>query len=223
MTNTFDVDGILFDLDGTLLDTIPDLAEAANRMLRDLGLPERNLEEITSFVGDGIRALVKRTLFEGRERDEDLYERGYKAFYRHYTEVNGRATLPYPGVLETLRELQGLGLRLGCVTNKSEPFIFPVLESLGMGGLFGSVVGGDTLPQRKPEPEPLLHACRQLGIESARALMVGDSPNDALAARRAGIPVLLVRYGYTPHQVLDHLDCDGFLDAMPSLGAYLSR
>nr|WP_320133513.1 phosphoglycolate phosphatase [uncultured Holophaga sp.] len=221
MTQCFDVDGILFDLDGTLLDTIPDLAEAANRMLHELRQPERSLEEITSFVGDGIRALVQRTLFEGRPTDAGLHESGYQAFLRHYAEVNGLATRPFPGVTETLQILLKRGYRLGCVTNKSEAFITPATDRLGLTGCFGSIVGGDTLPQRKPEPEPLLHACRQLGIPPKRALMVGDSPNDALAARRAGIPVLLLTHGYGTD--LESLDSDGLLGNMPALLDHLSR
>ena len=197
MNKLYKVDGILFDLDGTLLDTVADLAEATNRMLRELKQAERSVEEVTTFIGNGIRSLVNRSVCEGREATPALQEEAYGVFQRHYAEVNGLATRPYPGVMEALRDLQAKGLKLGCVTNKSEAFIFPVLDALSMSRFFGSVVGGDTLPQRKPDPEPLLHACRQLGIEPSRTLMVGDSPNDALAARRAGIPVLLVTYGYS--------------------------
>ncbi|MBP1626228.1 MAG: phosphoglycolate phosphatase [Holophagaceae bacterium] len=223
MTHRFDIDGILFDLDGTLLDTVADLAEATNRMLRELGQKERSLEEVTTFIGNGIRSLVNRSVSEGREATPALLEAAYGVFQRHYAEVNGLATRPYPGVTEALKDLQERGLKLGCVTNKSEAFIFPVLDALGMSSFFGSVVGGDTLPQRKPDPEPLFHACQQLGIDPSRALMVGDSPNDAIAARRAGIPVLLVTYGYSAEVPLEAIDCDGLIPTLSVLPDYLSR
>jgi len=223
MTKRFEVDGLLFDLDGTLLDTVADLAEATNRMLRELAQPERSLGEVTAFIGNGIRSLVNRSVGEGRQAGPALQEEAYQSFQRHYAEVNGQMTLPYPGVLESLKALQGQGYKLGCVTNKSEAFIFPVLDKLGLTGLFGSVVGGDTLPQRKPDPEPLFHACQQLGIDPGRALMVGDSPNDALAARRADIPVLLVTYGYSAEVPLEEIDCDGLIDSLSVLPDYLSR
>ena len=192
-------------------------------MLRELGQPGRSLTDVTTFIGNGIKSLVNRSISEGRQVPPALQEEAYGVFYRHYAAVNGLATRPYPGVLETLKALQGLGFKLGCVTNKSEAFIFPVLDSLGLTGFFGSVVGGDTLPQRKPDPEPLLHACRQLGIDPSRALMVGDSANDALAARRAHIPVLLVTYGYSEGVPLASLDCDGLISGLPEVLDYLSR
>ncbi|WP_005035648.1 phosphoglycolate phosphatase [Holophaga foetida] len=222
MTKRYEVDGLLFDLDGTMLDTVADLAEATNRMLRELRQPERTVAEVTAFIGNGIRVLVKRSVSEGRESTPALLEEAYHAFQRHYAEVNGLATRPYPGVMEALTDLQSRGLKLGCVTNKSEAFIFPVLDGLGMSSFFGSVVGGDTLPQRKPDPEPLLHACRQLGIEPRRTLMVGDSPNDALAARRAEIPVLLVTYGYSAETPLEEIDCDGLINSLEDLSDWLA-
>lgn len=223
MTQQYSVDGILFDLDGTLLDTIPDLVEASNRMLQELGQPPRTRDEIASFVGDGIRALVQRAIFEGRQAPPDLYDTGYPIFNRHYAEVNGQSSQPFPGVMEALGRFRDKGMKMGCVTNKSEVFIAPVLAKAGIGHFFDSVVGGDTLPQRKPDPAPLLYACRQLGIDPWRALMVGDSPNDALAARRAGIPVLLLTYGYCKPERLQTIDCDGLIPSLEALRGYLSR
>jgi phosphoglycolate phosphatase len=207
----FRVDSVLFDLDGTLLDTINDLGEAANRMLAELARPQRSLEEIRSFVGQGIPHLVKRCMTEGTEASEAEIDAAIAAFRRHYAEVNGTRSRVYPGVVETLDAMRQRGLRLAVVTNKAEPFTLPLLENMGLSGFFSAVVCGDTLPVRKPDPEVLRHACRLLGTETDRALMIGDSVNDAQAARGAGIPVLLVTYGYSEGQPVDTIECDGLL------------
>lgn len=207
----FRVDAVLFDLDGTLLDTINDLGEAANRMLAELARPQRSLEEIRSFVGQGIPYLVMRCMTEGTEASEGEIETAVVAFRRHYAEVNGTRSRVYPGVVETLDALRQRGLRLAVVTNKAEPFTLPLLDNMGLSGFFSAVVCGDTLPVRKPDPEVLRHACRLLGTETDRALMIGDSVNDAQAARGAGMPVLLVTYGYSEGQPVDTIECDGLL------------
>lgn len=214
---------IFFDLDGTLVDSVPDLAEAARRMLAELGEPSRSDAEIATFVGKGIPTMVERALCNGRAPVAAArLEEGIASFMRHYGETNGRLTRPYPGVVETLSLLRARGLKLGVVTNKAEAFIAPLLTELGIGEYFDCLVGGDTLAHKKPEPEPLWHACERVGVPREAALMVGDSGNDALCARRAGIPVLLMTYGYNEGVPVDSEDCDGLLSSFVELPPLLA-
>ncbi|MDR1227418.1 MAG: phosphoglycolate phosphatase [Azoarcus sp.] len=214
---------VLFDLDGTLLDTIADLADAANLMLAERGQAPRSREEIHGFVGKGIGNLVERCLTEGRapvsgaEADAAL-----EAFRRHYARVNGRRTRPYPGVPELLAALSARGLKMALVTNKATVFTLPLLMQFGIASYFGAVVCGDTLPVRKPDPAVIGHACARLGVEPAASLMIGDSANDALAARAAGAPVLLVTYGYSEGMPVEAIDCDGLLSSAWQALAYLA-
>lgn len=205
----FEVDAVLFDLDGTLLDTLDDLVVTANRMLAELSRPARDAGEIRRFVGKGIPNLVERCLTDEAQASQDEIARGIQSFRRHYATVNGDFTRVYPGVMETLVTMRDMGLKLACVTNKAEAFTLPLLERMAIDGFFDAVVSGDTLASKKPDPAPLRHACELLG--SSRALMIGDSANDALAARAAGIPVLLVTYGYSEGVSVDTLECDGLL------------
>ncbi|THF61673.1 phosphoglycolate phosphatase [Pseudothauera rhizosphaerae] len=207
----YPADGVLFDLDGTLLDTIADLAEGANRMLAELGRPRRSLAEIHSFVGKGFPNLVRRCLTEDASATEAEIEAALPVFRRHYGAVNGSHTRIYPGVLDTLEILRAQGRRLAVVTNKAEAFTFPLLERMGLVAYFGAVVAGDTLPVKKPDPAMLFHGCELLGVAANRSVMIGDSANDALAARAAGMPVLLVSYGYSEGMPVDSIDCDGLL------------
>ncbi len=220
---------VLFDLDGTLLDTIDDLAEAANLMLAELGRPQRTLEEIHSFVGRGIPNLVQRCLGEdgeGREWDDaessDLVKAAVALFRRHYAVVNGVTTRIYPDIPETLAALRERGLKLAVVTNKAGAFSVPLLERMGLADHFDVVVSGDTLAVKKPDPAMLHHACTLLGVTVAEALMVGDSVNDALAARAAGMPVLLVKYGYSEGMPVDAIECDGLLSSALEVLALIS-
>lgn len=218
---SFDVDAVLFDLDGTLLDTIADLAEASNRMLADLSRPQRTLDEIRSFVGKGIPNLVQRCMTDGQEASEREIDDAIVVFKRHYAEVNGSRTRVYPGVLEALQGMREAELRLAVVTNKAQDFTVPLLERTGLAPYFDVVVSGDTLSVKKPDPAVVSHACELLGVALGRALMIGDSANDALAARGAGIPVLLVTYGYSEGMPVDSIECDGLLssaiDALPRI------
>lgn len=217
----FAVDAVLFDLDGTLLDTIRDLAEGANRMLAEMGRPLRSQAEIHSFVGKGIPNLVRRCLTEGACATETEIDHAVTVFRRHYEVVNGADTRIYPGVEDTLRALAGQGFRLACVTNKAAAFTEPLLARMGLHGWFDAIVSGDTLAVKKPDPAVLHHACSLLGVAADAALMIGDSENDALAARRAGMPVFLMSYGYSEGRPVDTIECDGLLsdlrDALPHI------
>jgi phosphoglycolate phosphatase len=215
---------ILFDLDGTLVDANPDIAEAARRMLADIGEPARSNEEVGHFVGKGVGVFVERALNVGRRAHSQAeVAHALELFMAHYVVVNGQQATVYPQVRETLEWLQEQGVPMACVTNKANVFTVPLLQTLGLTEFFACIVGGDSLPQKKPEPEPLLHACRELGALPERSLMIGDSANDALAARRAGIPVLLVTYGYSEGIAVDSIDCDGLLSSFAELPALLAN
>lgn len=207
------VNAVLFDLDGTLLDTIEDLAEAANRTLSECSRPLRSLDEIRTFVGKGIPNLVRRCMTEGMVASDDEVERAIERFRAHYADVNGSRSRMYPGVADTLAALHRRGFALACVTNKAEAFTRPLLARMGIAHYFPVVVSGDTLAVKKPDPAVLLHACEQLGVSRRDALMIGDSANDALAARAARMPVLLVTYGYSEGVPVDTIECDGLISS----------
>ena len=207
---------VIIDIDGTLLDTIPDLAVAANLMLEALERPPLDRELIRTFVGKGITNLVKRTL-AGRidgEADPVLFERALPIYERCYASVNGRHTTIYPGVMDALERLRAAGFPLGCVTNKSMRYTEPLLEQTGLASYFSVVLAGDTLPQKKPDPAPLLHACEKLRVASRDMLMIGDSLNDVQAARAAGCPVFCVTYGYNEGHDVRELDADAIVSSL---------
>ena len=206
----------MIDLDGTLADTIPDLAEAANRMLRELGRPALEPALLRTFVGKGIPKLVERALagtLEGRV-DGGLLARALPIYERCYAEENGRHSVVFPGVREGLQTLRDMQLRLACVTNKAERFTRALLEQLELARCFEQVIAGDTLPQKKPDPQPLLHACRGFGIAPGDMLMIGDSANDVEAARAAGCPVFCVDYGYNEGRDVRELDADAIVASL---------
>jgi len=206
----------MIDLDGTLLDTIPDLAVAANVMLRELGRPPLDEALIRTFVGKGIPKLVERALAGALAgaADPDLFARALPIYERCYAGVNGRHTTIYPGVKEGLDRLRDQGFPLACVTNKAGSFTLPLLEHMRLAPYFAEVVAGDTLPRKKPDPLPLTHTCEKFGIAPRDMLMIGDSLNDAQAARAAGCPVFCVTYGYNEGQDVRDLDIDAIVTSL---------
>ncbi len=210
------VKAVMIDLDGTLADTIPDLAAAANSMLGELGRAALDVDRIRTFVGKGIPRLVERTLADsfGSAVPADLMARALPIYERCYAEVNGRHTVVYPGVNEGLRALRDMQLPLACVTNKSGRFTAPLLERLDLAHFFEQVIAGDTLPQKKPDPAQLIHACHGFGIAPGEMLMIGDSGNDAEAARAAGCPVFCVTYGYNEGRDVRELDVDAIVPSL---------
>lgn len=210
------VHAVLVDLDGTLLDTAPDLAAAANAMLDDLRLPRVPEATVRDFIGKGVANLVRRSLEAsgGSAPAEALFEQAQALFSRHYERTNGRLARVYPGVREGLAAMRAQGLGLGCVTNKAARFTEPLLAAAGLAEFFGAVVSGDTAAKRKPDPEPFLHACRLLGAAAARTVVIGDSANDAQGARAAGCAVLLVPYGYREGGELQAIECDGVVASL---------
>ena len=225
--NLSGIRAVMIDLDGTLLDTIPDLAAAANATLAEIGRPALGIDTIKSFVGKGIPNLVKRcltgTLYAEIEPSEAELARALPIFMRHYAAVNGRDTRIYPGVREGIEEFQRLGLRLACVTNKAAAFTEPLLGTVGFRHYFDIVVSGDTLPYKKPHPAPLLHICATLGVPPAQALLIGDSLNDVEAARGAGCPVFCVDYGYNEGADVHELDCDAIVSALDEAARMLGQ
>lgn len=200
-----------FDLDGTLVDSIPDLAAACHAMLAELGQPPRTDDDIHRFVGKGMAVLVERCLTWEAAPEASLLEAGIAAFRRHYADINGRASTVYPGVVDGLEAFRALGLPLGVVTNKPAAFTGPLLERMGLAAYFEVVISGDTLAFKKPRPEPLLHACALLATEPGLNLHVGDSLNDIESARAAGCPVICVPYGYNEGRPVDSADCDALV------------
>lgn len=213
------VRAVLFDLDGTLLDTIPDLHAAVCAMLRDLGRPELPPEAIRSFVGRGIHNLVKRSLAGSLEVTDDTVPPPADAlasFRRHYARENGRNVRCFPGVKEGLDDLKAKGIPMAVITNKAEAFTLPLLEMTGLAGYFDVVVSGDSLPKIKPDPMALVWACGRLNVSPADALFVGDSVNDFLAGRAAGCHVFLLPYGYNEGRDVQELDCDAIVPTVQS-------
>lgn len=210
------VKAVMIDLDGTLLDTIPDLAVAANMMLAELGRPSLDEALIRTFVGKGIPRLVERALAGSLDgtADAGLFKTALPVYERCYAEVNGRHTVLYPGVIAGLERLREQGFPLACVTNKSARFTLPLLEHMKLSAYFSVVVAGDTLPKKKPDPLPLLHACSEFGIAASAMLMIGDSLNDAQAARAAGCPVFCVPYGYNEGRDVRELDIDAIVESL---------
>lgn len=211
-----EIAAIAFDLDGTLVDTLPDLHESANRMLAGLGRPPAPEPLVRSYVGDGVDRLVKR-LLTGKadgEPEPDVFEQSAAAFRAHYAELLTRASRPYPEVLETLRALRAMGLKLACVTNKPERFTLPLLAGVGLAPWLDLTVSGDSLPRKKPDPLPLVHCAQVFAVPVSRLLMVGDSPADTGAARAAGCPVFCVPYGYRGSLEVHELDCDAIVPTL---------
>lgn len=201
---------VLFDLDGTLLDTAPDLAAAANAMLAEERLARLPITTVRQFIGSGLSKLVERCLaVSGISNDEKRLARAVQSFERHYERLNGTAAEPFPGVLEALERLRAARLRLACVTNKAAAFTLPLLEKSGLAHFFDAVVTADHVGRRKPDPEPFRYASGILGIVPEECLVIGDSANDAEGARAAGCRVLLVSYGYSEGRDVRTLDCDG--------------
>lgn len=204
---------VMIDLDGTLLDTVPDLAAAAQRMLAALNLAPRTQEEIRGFIGKGIPNLVQRCL-EGRADAAALQAQALALFQDFYFEESGRRTTVFPGVIDGLERLRAMRLRLACVTNKAARFTVPLLAHMGLAPYFELVVSGDTLARKKPDPMQLTHICAEFALAPQTVLLIGDSVNDAIAARAAGCPVLCVSYGYNEGGDVHDLDCDAIVESL---------
>jgi phosphoglycolate phosphatase len=203
-----------------MVDTVGDFEVALARALADVGQPPVSRAFITRTVGKGSEHLITRTLAEAGA-PADLYAQTWQRYQHHYLAINGQHSAAYPGVLEGLQALRAAGLRLACITNKPTAFALPLLAAKGLSGFFDHAFGGDAFPHKKPHPLPLLKACEALGTLPARTLMVGDSSNDAAAARAAGCPVVLVSYGYNHGQPVASASPDAIVDRLDALPALL--
>lgn len=213
-----ELDAVMVDLDGTMVNTLGDFAEALNRMLADLQLPAIGPQIIENMVGKGSEHLIRSVLAHVEAPDIDaLYPRAWQRYEHHYLAINGQFADVYPGVAEGLQALQSLGLRMACLTNKPLSFAQPLLAAKGLDGFFDCVFGGDSFPRKKPDPMPLVETCKALGSEPARTLMVGDSSNDAQAAHAAGCPVVLMTYGYNHGQPITAVEARAHLDSLEQL------
>ncbi len=227
LTETADLDACIVDLDGTMVDTLGDFEAALNHMLATLSRPPVTRLVIEKLVGKGSEHLIRSVLTHvERQRgvpdfvpSDDLFEQAWNAYQQHYLAINGRHSVVYPGVTDGLQALQSRGLRLACLTNKPTAFALPLLRAKGLAGYFSQVFGGDAFERKKPDPLPLLKTCEALGSAPARTLMIGDSSNDAQAARAAGCPVVLVTYGYNHGEPVRSVNADGFVDSLAEFAA----
>lgn len=227
----------IIDLDGTMVDTLGDFEVALNRALADLDLPLATRSLVEHSVGKGSEHLIRTVLAhqlaltvtqgqgplcQGRSVDT-LYEPAWLRYQHHYLAINGQFATVYPGVVEGLQMLQNQGLKLACLTNKPLSFAKPLLQAKGLDRFFSHVFGGDSFERKKPDPLPLLKTCEALETLPAQTLMVGDSSNDAQAARAAACPVALVRYGYNHGLPIDAVDADVHVDALTELAQALAK
>jgi phosphoglycolate phosphatase len=214
---------VMVDLDGTLIHTAPDLADCANRMLADLGRNAVPIETVMTWIGNGVPRLVKRALTGEMwgEPDATLFDKALAIYQKHYAAHVSDLSRPFPGVVDGLTKLKARGYRLACITNKAEAFTLPLLKNLDLFKYFELILSGDSLPKQKPDPLPLLHACKHFGITPDHGLLVGDSSNDVEAARAAGMPVLCVPYGYNHGHDIRESHPDAVVDTLVEVDRHL--
>jgi len=213
---------VMFDLDGTLVDSALDLTAAVDNMLQALGRAPAGEDRVRQWVGNGAPVLVMRALTGEMYPADDavepeLFQAAFEVFLSAYTQSNGRYSRLYPGVEEVLQQLQGAGVPMAVVTNKPMAFTTPLLKALKIDHYFDQVLGGDSLPVKKPDPLPLRVVMETFGCQPERALMLGDSRNDVLAARAAGCPVICVSYGYNHGEPVDACSPDRVVDSFAEL------
>ena len=212
---------VLLDLDGTLVDSIPDLARCLNLSLADLKLPQRELDNIRNWVGNGIDKLIHRALTNDMDAEADFTQHAQvkEVFMKYYYAEPCKLSDCYPGVREGLSQLEQKGIKMGVVTNKNEEFVAPILETLGIDGHMNIIIGGNTLAERKPHPLPLLHAAEVFATDPSSSLMVGDSVSDVKAARAAEFQIVCVSYGYNHGQDIRTTNPDAVIDSLAELPA----
>ncbi len=206
----------IIDLDGTMVHTAPDFQVAINRMRDELGLAPLDINTIIEFVGKGSENLMRRVLGVDFDADgvEQRFAQAMAAYQRHYLEINGDYSAVYEGVHEGLAAMKQHGLRLACVTNKPIAFARPLLDKTGLAAYFEIVYGGDSLPKKKPDPLPMLTVCRDFALDPSQVVAIGDSSNDAEAARAAGCRSLTVPYGYNHGKPVQSIDSDGIVASL---------
>jgi phosphoglycolate phosphatase len=210
---------VLIDLDGTLVDSVPDLAWCIDQTMQALTLPLRGEAKVRNWVGNGLQCLIERALADdinGTPSDA-LYAKAYPVFMDFYAENPCNLSQLYPAVNEGLAWFKSQGIRLGCVTNKTEQFTLPILENLGILNQFELVISGDTLAVKKPDPAPLLYGAEFFNVAAADSMMLGDSINDVKAARAAGFSIVCVSYGYNHGVDIAAANPDSVIDSFAEL------
>ena len=216
---------VLIDLDGTLVDSVPDLGFCVDSMMQQVGMPAHGDAKVRTWVGNGVERLVRRALTDSLdgEPDDDLFNKAYPIFLDLYEENTSKRSQVYPGVLTGLDWLKQQDLALGCVTNKAEQFTLPLLKNLGLADYFSLVVCGDTLAKKKPDPMPLLHAASHFGVAAENSMLLGDSISDVKAARAANFSVICVSYGYNHGKDIREASPDAVIDSFEALSGMLCK
>jgi len=216
---------LLIDVDGTLVDSVPDLAYCIDEMMIALGLPIRGEAAVRQWVGNGVERLVKRGLLNqlDGEPEAELYAKALPIFMDLYADNTSKRSCLYPGVTEGLAYMKAAGYQIGCVTNKAAQFTLPLLKDLGIFDAFEIVVSGDTLAKKKPDPLPLLHAAEKMGVAPADSMMLGDSKSDVKAARAAGFQIICMSYGYNHGEDIRDYNPDAVVDSMQEIEALLEQ
>lgn len=207
---------ILIDVDGTLVDSVPDLLIAVNETMMALGREPWEEKKVRNWIGNGVERLCRRALvgeLDG-EPEEELFQQAYPIFLERYDEHNGKHSCLYPGVVEGLDRLEEKGFRIGCVTNKAARYTLPLLEALGIKRRFEWIICGDTLSKKKPDPMPLLHAAELAEANPGNCLMLGDSISDVKASRAAGFSIICMSYGYNHGEDIRNANPDAVVDSM---------
>jgi len=214
---------VLIDVDGTLVDSVPDLAYCVDEMMKALDMPVHGETKVRDWVGNGVERLTRRALIgqlDG-EPDDALFEKAYPIFLALYAENTCVRSCLYPGVKEGLEYLKSACYQLGCVTNKDAQFTLPILETLGIHDDFSVIICGDTLTKKKPDPLPLLHAAEKMGVKPENAMMLGDSVSDVKASRAAGFQIVCMSYGYNHGVDIREANPDAVIDSMAELSTLL--
>jgi len=210
---------VLIDVDGTLVDSVPDLAYCVDAMLQQLGMPERGEQRVRHWVGNGVERLVKRALIDqlDGEPDEALFDKALPVFEALYRENTSKRSCLYDGVQTALDFLKTTGVRIGCVTNKASQFTLPLLQDLGVSEYFETVICGDMVERKKPDPMPLIQAAEQLETDPQASMMLGDSMSDVKAARAAGFQIVCMSYGYNHGEDIRDYKPDAVVDSMAEI------
>jgi phosphoglycolate phosphatase len=216
----------VIDLDGTMVDTANDFTVGINGMLAEIGAaPPATREEVVGYVGKGSEHLI-RSVLAARfppEETQARFETALDAYQAHYAKINGTHTRLYPDVERGLAALRDAGLQLACVTNKPRRFAVELLDQYGLAQYFSVVFGGDSLPRKKPDPEPMLAACAEMGVAPHEAVAIGDSENDALAGRAAGMATLTVPYGYNHGKAVQAIESDGIVPTLLAAATFIAK
>jgi phosphoglycolate phosphatase len=207
---------VLIDVDGTLVDSVPDLAYCVDEMLKQLDMPTRGEAAVRHWVGNGVERLVKRGLINRLDGEPDaaLYDKALPIFRALYAENTSKRSCLYDGVAEALEFLKTTGVRIGCVTNKASEFTLPILQDLGIRDYFETVLCGDMVEHKKPDPQPLLQSAETLSVSPQESMMLGDSMSDVKAARAAGFSIVCMSYGYNHGEDIRDYNPDAVIDSM---------